>query len=51
MLKYQQLIREHQKELAQIITEEQGKTITDSIGDIFRGLEVVEQCAAIPSLI
>ena len=40
-LKYQQLIREHMQELAAILTAEQGKTLPDAEGDIFRGLEVV----------
>ena len=50
MLKYQQLIRENKNELAEILTEEQGKTLTDAHGDIFRGLEVVEHCASFSSL-
>lgn len=31
-----------QEELAQSITAEQGKTLADARGDVFRGLEVVE---------
>lgn len=38
----QQLIREHTEELAESITREQGKTLADARGDVFRGLEVVE---------
>ncbi|MFT4255751.1 MAG: CoA-acylating methylmalonate-semialdehyde dehydrogenase [Pseudoxanthomonas sp.] len=49
-LKYQQLIRENMKELAALLTSEQGKTLPDAEGDIFRGLEVVEQAANIGSL-
>ena len=49
-LKLQQLIREHMKELAAILTAEQGKTLLDAEGDIFRGLEVVEHAANIGSL-
>ena len=49
-LKYQQLIREHMGELAAILTAEQGKTLPDAEGDVFRGLEVVEQAAAIGNL-
>ena len=49
-LKYQQLIREHMKELAAILTSEQGKTLPDAEGDIFRGLEVVEHAANIGTL-
>ena len=49
-LKYQQLIREHMRELAWILTAEQGKTLPDAEGDVFRGLEVVEHAAAIGNL-
>jgi len=49
-LKYQQLIREHMSELAAILTAEQGKTLADAEGDVFRGLEVVEHAAAIGNL-
>lgn len=49
-LKYQQLIRENMKTLAAILTAEQGKTLADAEGDVFRGLEVVEHAAAIGNL-
>ena len=49
-LKYQGLIREHMDELAEILTAEQGKTIADARGDVFRGLEVVEHAAGIANL-
>ncbi|GAB3481988.1 CoA-acylating methylmalonate-semialdehyde dehydrogenase [Azotobacter salinestris] len=49
-LKYQQLIRENLKELAAILTAEQGKTLADAEGDVFRGLEVVEHAAGIGNL-
>ena len=49
-LKYQQLIRENMLELAAILTAEQGKTLADAEGDVFRGLEVVEHAANIGNL-
>lgn len=49
-LKYQQLIRENMKELAAILTAEQGKTLADAEGDVFRGLEVVEHASGIGNL-
>jgi malonate-semialdehyde dehydrogenase (acetylating)/methylmalonate-semialdehyde dehydrogenase len=49
-LKYQQLIRENIQELAAILTAEQGKTLPDAEGDVFRGLEVVEHAASIGNL-
>jgi len=51
MHNYQRLIREHTPELAEMITAEQGKTIADAKGDIFRGLEVVEfACGVAPMM-
>jgi hypothetical protein len=39
----QELIRANMDELAAAVTLEQGKTLADAKGDVFRGLEVVEQ--------
>jgi len=51
MLKFQELVRAHQTEVAELIVEEQGKTLVDAEGDVFRGLEAVEYCcAALPQL-
>lgn len=47
MLKYQELLKEHQEELATIISQELGKTFEDAKGDVWRGIEVVEQAANI----
>ena len=49
-LKLQQLIRENMSELAALLTAEQGKTLPDAEGDVFRGLEVVEHAASIGNL-
>ncbi|MFL6536104.1 MAG: CoA-acylating methylmalonate-semialdehyde dehydrogenase [Pseudomonas sp.] len=50
MLKLQALIREHSKRIAAVLSAEQGKTIADAEGDIFRGLEVVEHACSIGTL-
>ncbi len=50
MLKLQELIRRDMKKLAAILTTEQGKTLPDAEGDIFRGLEVVEHAVSIGTL-
>ncbi|CAM9502332.1 unnamed protein product [Ectocarpus sp. 4 AP-2014] len=47
MFKLQGLIRERTEELAASITLEQGKTLADAQGDVFRGLEVVEQACGV----
>mmetsp|Transcript_597 Transcript_597/g.2119 ORF Transcript_597/g.2119 Transcript_597/m.2119 type:complete len:528 (-) Transcript_597:1152-2735(-) len=49
MFKLQQAIRDNMDELAAIITAEQGKTLQDAKGDVFRGLEVVEQACGMPN--
>jgi len=50
MLKLQELIRRDMKKLAACLTAEQGKTLPDAEGDIFRGLEVVEHATAVGTL-
>jgi malonate-semialdehyde dehydrogenase (acetylating)/methylmalonate-semialdehyde dehydrogenase len=51
MLKLQHLIRENMDALAANVTLEQGKTLADGKGDVFRGLEVVEySCNIAPDL-
>ncbi len=50
MLKYQQLLKEHQQEIAKIICLELGKTLEDAMGDVWRGIEVVEHACNIASL-
>lgn len=42
MFAFQHLIREDMDNLAKLVTQEQGKTLADARGDVFRGLEVVE---------
>ena len=37
--RYQQLIKENLKEVAKLITTEQGKTLADAEGDVMRGLQ------------
>lgn len=48
--KYAQLIRDNMDKIASHITKEQGKTLADARGDVFRGLEVVEHSVTVPSL-
>ncbi|XP_031495782.1 methylmalonate-semialdehyde dehydrogenase [acylating], mitochondrial [Nymphaea colorata] len=50
MLKLQELIRRDIDKLALNITTEQGKTLRDAHGDVFRGLEVVEHACGMGSL-
>jgi len=48
---YEGAIRDNTQALAKLLTEEQGKTIQDAEGDIFRGLEVVEMSTSVPTMI
>ncbi len=50
MLKLQEFIRRDMKKLAATLTNEQGKTLPDAEGDVFRGLEVVEHACSIGTL-
>ncbi|RVW21937.1 Methylmalonate-semialdehyde dehydrogenase [acylating], mitochondrial [Vitis vinifera] len=50
MFKLQQLIRRDIDKLAMNITTEQGKTLKDAHGDVFRGLEVVEHACGMATL-
>ena len=50
MLKLQALVREHMSRIAQTLSAEQGKTLADAEGDVFRGLEVIEHACSIGSL-
>ena len=46
MFRYQQLIKDNLKEVAKLITTEQGKTLADAEGDVMRGLQVRENYSA-----
>lgn len=48
--KLQSLVRENTEELATLITHENGKTLADARGDVFRGLEVIETCCNISTV-
>ncbi len=50
MLKLQALVREHMSSIAHTLSAEQGKTLADAEGDVFRGLEVVEHACSIGTL-
>ena len=50
MMRYCALLKEHHDELGEILSRDTGKTFADAKGDVWRGIEVVEQAANIPSL-
>src|SRR5438132_259719 len=45
-----ELLHERREEMARILTAEHGKVLTDALGEVTRGLEVVEFCCGIPTL-
>ena len=51
MMKYQDLLKINQDEIAKILSKENGKTFEDAKGDVWRGIEVVEQAANITPLL
>jgi malonate-semialdehyde dehydrogenase (acetylating)/methylmalonate-semialdehyde dehydrogenase len=50
MLELQRLVRQNMDALAACVTKEQGKTLADAKGDVFRGLEAIEHACSINSL-
>ena len=51
LFRFRELLNERKGELAQIITSEHGKVVSDALGEITRGLEVVELATGFPHLI
>ena len=45
------LLKKNQKQLAEIVTDEHGKTLEDAMGSVQRGIEVVEFACGIPQLL
>lgn len=46
---YWQLLQEHEQELAELITSENGKSYKEALGEVLRGIECVEFAAGTPS--
>ena len=51
MFAFRELLNERKDELAQILTAEHGKVLSDAAGEIARGLEVVEFACSLPHLL
>jgi malonate-semialdehyde dehydrogenase (acetylating)/methylmalonate-semialdehyde dehydrogenase len=50
LLRFRELLVQEIDSLAKTLTEENGKTLNESVAEIWRGIEVVEFAAGIPSL-
>ncbi len=51
MFSFRELLNSHADEIAGLITDEHGKVLSDALGEVQRGLEVVEFACGIPSLL
>lgn len=49
MMRYVALLKENHDALGGLVSQDTGKTFADAKGDVWRGIEVVEQAANIPS--
>jgi len=45
------LFDDHRRDLALLLTAEHGKVVSDAMGEVARGLEVIEFCCGIPTLL
>jgi malonate-semialdehyde dehydrogenase (acetylating)/methylmalonate-semialdehyde dehydrogenase len=46
-----ELVHDRQEEIARFLTAEHGKVLSDAMGEVARGLEVIEYCCGIPELL
>ncbi|GHH80152.1 CoA-acylating methylmalonate-semialdehyde dehydrogenase [Promicromonospora soli] len=51
VFRFRELLNERKHELAEIITSEHGKVVSDAAGEVQRGLEVVELATGFPHLL
>ncbi|MBE0614844.1 MAG: CoA-acylating methylmalonate-semialdehyde dehydrogenase [Burkholderiales bacterium] len=51
MQKFLAIMQANQKELAQLTSEEHGKTLPDALGSVQRGIEVIEFACGVPHLL
>jgi malonate-semialdehyde dehydrogenase (acetylating)/methylmalonate-semialdehyde dehydrogenase len=51
MFKFKALLEDNAQKLAEIISQEHGKVVSDAMGEVTRGLEVVEFACGIPQLL
>ena len=51
MFKFKELLEANQQKMAEMITSEHGKVVSDAFGEVQRGLEVVEFACGIPQVL
>ena len=51
LFRFRELVDARAKELAEVISDEHGKVVSDALGEVQRGLEVVEFACGVPHLV
>jgi len=51
MFKFKELLEQNQEKIAALITREHGKIFSDAMGEVTRGIEVVEFACGLPQLL
>jgi len=51
LFKYKELLEKNIDKLAELVTREHGKTLSDAKGSVIRGIEVVELACGIPNMV
>jgi len=51
MFRVHQLVLAHREDLARLLTAEHGKVLSDALGEVQRGIEVIEYVCGIPTLL
>ena len=51
MFRIRELFHGHREEMAKLLTAEHGKVLSDALGEVSRGLEVIEYACGIPTLL
>jgi malonate-semialdehyde dehydrogenase (acetylating)/methylmalonate-semialdehyde dehydrogenase len=51
MFNFARILEREQKNLAAVVTREHGKTLADALGEVQRGIEVVEFASGIPTML
>jgi malonate-semialdehyde dehydrogenase (acetylating)/methylmalonate-semialdehyde dehydrogenase len=51
LFRIRQLFHEHRGDIAKLLTAEHGKVLSDALGEVARGLEVIEYCCGIAELL
>src|SRR5207248_3524314 len=51
LFRVREFIDQRREEIGRILTAEHGKVLSDAMGEVARGLEVVEYCCGIPELL